>query len=132
MKDDLRGAMMFPDPIRSDDLLTITIYVEEDTGSGKHITYRPAVLSAHHGDRLMWKSDAGPFDIEFKGPTPVRDLHITSHASGRGYETDAYGIQPDAHRGCYSYAVTGTTEGDRYRTNSRYIDAGCPEIIIED
>ena len=115
---DIRG------PIRSDHLLTVTIYLEPDDGGGMHITYRPAVLHALPGDRIKWQCNDGPFVIEFKGQTPVGKVYIHSHPS---HETDpADAVIPDHPRpGHYHYAVVVQTEG------RLYIDAGCPEIIIE-
>ena len=111
------------EPIASDNLLTVTIHLEQDDRGRTHITYRPSVLQALRTDSVKWRCDAGPFDIEFKGLTPVGHVHISSHSN---HETESFAISEHVRPGHYSYAVV-LRVGDRC-----YIDAGCPQIIIED
>ncbi len=106
------------------DLLTVTISVvpEPERRPAAHLIYEPSVLRAHLGDSIRWMCESGPFVIQFLRSTPLGRVHI--HSSGN--EIAPIPVPPGAPKGRHPYAVAVYSEG------AVYIDAGCPEIIIED
>ena len=110
--------------IRNDRQLTVDIAVVPDgsDSAAAHLVYTPAVLRARPTDIVQWTCGNGPFVIQFLRNTPLKKVHI--HSSGsRG--TEPIFVPQDAPAGRYPYAVA-VSAGETV-----YIDAGCPEIIID-
>ncbi len=88
------------------------------TGNG---TIRCKDQFAKRGDKVTWTSSDGPFTIQFLGGTPFARQHIHSR---RG-SIRAVRIPKKAKPGRYPYAIAVEKNG------KVYLDARCPEIIIE-
>jgi plastocyanin len=114
-------------PNRNNRLLTVTIsFLYEQGVEGRmYIAYTPAVLHARHGDSVSWTCGGGPFAIDFKGQSPVGKVQIQSNPGHETHTGDAL-IHAGARPGHYHYAVAVHKDG------VVYVDAECPEIIIEE
>jgi plastocyanin len=110
--------------IRTHNLLTVAIKVVPVPARTPtaDLIYEPAVLHAHPGDSIRWTCANGPFVIQFLRSIPLGKVHIHS----KGNEIAPIPVTPGAPKGRHAYAVA-VCSGDIV-----YIDAGCPEIIIED
>jgi hypothetical protein len=109
--------------IRNNDLLTVTITVVPDVPPPvAHITYGPSQLHAHRGDRVQWECVNGPFVLQFLGSPPLGKVHVHS----QGNAIPPIQVPAAAISGTYRFAVAVYSDG------VVYIDAECPEIIIDD
>ena len=104
--------------------VTVRIRVVPDPARppAAHLIFEPEVLWCHPEDRIQWMCDDGPFVIEFLRSTPLGKMHFHSSEN----RTVPIAVPRRAARGRYHYAVAVCSEG------IVQIDAGCPEIIIED
>jgi hypothetical protein len=104
----------------------VAIDVLPDGQQAAHFQYSHAVLHMYKGDDVKWESAAGPFVIQFQRGTPLGRVHHYSVPSNARHSIGPIPIPQSVPAGRYSYAVA------MYRNPTVYIDAGCPEIIIED
>ncbi len=111
--------------IRNDRQLTVAITVVPDGSdpTAAHLVYTPSVLRARPSDSVQWTCENGPFVIQFLRSTPLGKVHVHSNGS-RG--TGPIWVPEDAPKGRHPYAVAVSTG------EAVYIDAGGPEIIIDD
>ena len=98
-----------------------------------NFTYDPSVLHACAGDTVVWKSDQGPFAVEFKEDTPGPDVGTHSNPVGSHWESPLFQIRQGA-RGHYHYAVAISLNAPEFASLEMQgqvaLDAACPEIIV--
>jgi len=86
------------------------------------ISYHPAVLHVCRRDVIRWTCESGPFTISFQEGSPLEEGRQLRSAA----ETQLLGTVSDkAERGVHYYSVAASFRG------KIYLDAGCPEIIID-
>ena len=88
------------------------------------IKYSAGLLHANPGDTIRWSSKQGPFAIEFAGISPVSFGGRRSQSGDRGHQLVGV-VRKLAQPGVYRYACALSVNDEIY------LDAGCPEIIID-
>jgi len=96
-----------------------------------NFTYDPSVLHACAGDTVVWRSDDGPFAVEFKHDTPGPDVGTHGNQIGGHWESAQFLIRQGA-RGHYHYAVAVSLVNPVFEEAQGRValDAACPEIIV--
>lgn len=105
-----------------------------DFDADGQIIYIPASLHAQRGDFVQWRCLYGPFAINFSTRSPFGKVKLRSIASDSYQVTPPEQVRDDASFSHYHYA-SAVVRGADFRGVDRfgvvYLDAGCPEIIIE-
>jgi len=110
------------------------VYIKVNVaGSHLNFTYQPSVLHASAGDTIVWKSEDGPFAVEFKRDTPGPDVGTHGSQIGGHWESAQFQIRQGA-RGHYHYAVAVSLANAGFASldvqGRIALDAACPEIIV--
>lgn len=89
--------------------------------------YKPSVKKLKAGESVTWTCDQGPFAVSFKERTPFgrTNLHSTKAKDGKSWAINSV-LPKNPERGHFHYAVA------IYAGEKVYLDAGCPEVIIEE
>ncbi len=96
---------------------TVELVVDRETG---RVAARPDPLFIRAGDRVVWKSEEGPWAVHFAGVSPLRVRRV------RGVARAAEGapVREDVHPGTYKYFVAVTAGGRIYTADPDLIDDG--------
>ena len=101
----------------------IVIGVDSETGD---IHYSRSVMHAQKGEEIEWISSNGPFAVQFTGVSPLNQVGRRAvRNEARGLWVVRGEVRTEAAPAAYPYVCAVYTDG------RVFVDAGCPEIIID-
>ena len=98
----------------------ITIKVNEEG----EFTYEPSVKRLREGQPITWACSQGPFCISFQQGTPFDSMDFHGDEGPDGWTATSSEADVAGEAGHFHYAVAIFWQG------RVYMDAGCPEIIV--